>query len=82
LFFFSIAAANKMKGKGGKIGMITKFLIHLVNIGSIDGLHPSGMLCHYDSSKGGVHMLTKSLALELAPFNIQVNEIMPGNQVE
>lgn len=67
LFFLSTASAKKMKD-GGKI----------VNIGSIDGLHPSGNLCHYDASKGGVFMLTKSLALELAPKNIQVNEVKPG----
>jgi gluconate 5-dehydrogenase len=32
----------------------------------------------YAASKGGVRMLTRALAVELAPFNIQVNGISPG----
>lgn len=70
LFFTAQAAAREMiwEGHGGKI----------VNIASIDALHPTGMLVHYDASKGGVVMVTKSLALELGPQNILVNAIAPG----
>jgi len=32
----------------------------------------------YATSKGGMRMLTRALAVELAPFNIQVNGITPG----
>jgi len=32
----------------------------------------------YAASKGGVRMLTRALAVELAPYNIQVNGITPG----
>ena len=32
----------------------------------------------YATSKGGVRMLTRALAVELAPYNIQVNGITPG----
>jgi gluconate 5-dehydrogenase len=32
----------------------------------------------YASSKGGLKMLTRALAVELAPFNVQVNGIVPG----
>ncbi|MDQ6526788.1 glucose 1-dehydrogenase [Nocardioides sp. LHD-245] len=33
---------------------------------------------HYNASKGGVPMLTKALAIELAPDNIRVNCVAPG----
>jgi gluconate 5-dehydrogenase len=32
----------------------------------------------YATSKGGLQMLTRALAVELAPFNVQVNGIAPG----
>ena len=51
----------------------------IINIGSIDSFHPSHKgLSAYDASKGGVEMLTKSLALELGQYGIRVNTIAPG----
>ncbi|MEZ4552635.1 MAG: SDR family oxidoreductase [Dehalococcoidia bacterium] len=51
----------------------------VVNIGSIDSFHPSNPgLAAYDASKGGLLMLTRSLALELAPHGIRINLIAPG----
>lgn len=69
-FLHAQAAARKMKdkGKGGKI----------INLASIDGLHPTGNLVHYDSSKGGVVMMTKAMAKELGEHNITVNAVAPG----
>src|SRR5881397_1426058 len=71
LFFYTQAAAQEMmnEGHGGKI----------INIASIDALHPTGNLVHYDASKGGVVMVTKALALEFGPHNITVNAIAPGS---
>ena len=50
-----------------------------MNLASIDGLHPSFGASHYSSSKGGVIMLTKAMALELAPHGILVNAVAPGS---
>ena len=72
LFLCSREAAKQMvaQGRGGRI----------INIASVDAFHPSGVgLAHYDASKGGVVMFTKSLALELGPHHIQVNGIAPGS---
>lgn len=70
VFFFAQHAAKLMieSGKPGKI----------INIASIDAIHPTGNLVHYDASKGGVLMMTKSLALELSKHKITVNAIAPG----
>jgi 2-dehydro-3-deoxy-D-gluconate 5-dehydrogenase len=51
----------------------------IINIASIDALHPSGSLVHYDASKGGMLMMTRSLAAELGPKGIRVNTICPGS---
>ncbi len=70
-FLFAQKAARKMATgrKGGRI----------VNIASIDAIHPSGNLAHYDASKGGMMMLTKSLALEWTKSGILVNAVAPGS---
>ena len=52
----------------------------IVNIGSISGIAsniPQNQVA-YNSSKAAVHMMTRSLASELALDNIRVNAIAPG----
>jgi glucose 1-dehydrogenase/2-deoxy-D-gluconate 3-dehydrogenase len=70
LFFHAQAAARQMigQGRGGCI----------INIASASAFWPSGFLAHYDATKGGVVMVTKSLAKELGPHGIRVNAIAPG----
>jgi 3-oxoacyl-[acyl-carrier protein] reductase len=49
----------------------------IVNIGSTAGLRPRPGLSAYNATKGAVHILTKSLAVELAPDRIRVCAIAP-----
>jgi 3-oxoacyl-[acyl-carrier protein] reductase len=49
----------------------------IVNIGSTAGLRPRPGLSAYNATKGAVHVLTKSLAVELAPDGIRVCAIAP-----
>jgi len=50
----------------------------IINISSINEEIPLAGEIHYCVSKGGVKMLTRTVALELAPYNIRVNAIAPG----
>jgi len=49
----------------------------IINIGSTAGLRPRPGLSAYNATKGAVHILTKSLAVELAPDRIRVCAIAP-----
>ena len=50
----------------------------IINISSISQIVPGLNRTHYCASKGAVAMLTKNMALELAPYNITVNSVAPG----
>ncbi|MCK9479008.1 MAG: 3-oxoacyl-ACP reductase FabG [Firmicutes bacterium] len=50
----------------------------IINISSVWGLCGASCEVHYSTAKAGIIGLTKALAKELAPSNIQVNCIAPG----
>jgi len=49
----------------------------IINIASTAGVRPRPGLTWYNGSKGAVNILTKSMAVELAPLKIRVNAINP-----
>uniref|UniRef100_UPI003BA9BC8A SDR family oxidoreductase n=1 Tax=Stappia sp. TaxID=1870903 RepID=UPI003BA9BC8A len=49
----------------------------MINVGSTAGIRPRPGLTWYNSSKGAVNLMTRSLAVELAPSRIRVNGIAP-----
>jgi NAD(P)-dependent dehydrogenase (short-subunit alcohol dehydrogenase family) len=50
----------------------------VVNIASIEGVHPAPGHSHYATSKAAVIMLTKAAALELGEIGVRVNALLPG----
>ena len=51
---------------------------HIVNIGSIWAVVSKAGRTMYAASKNGIHGVTNTLAVELAPYNILVNTVCPG----
>ena len=50
----------------------------IINMSSVHEELPFPHFASYCMSKGGVKMMTRDLAIELAPFNITINSIAPG----
>ncbi len=50
----------------------------IINISSTAGQRGEAFHSHYAASKGGMISFTKSLAVELAPYNITTNSVAPG----
>lgn len=69
VFFASIAVAKKMlERQAGKI----------INIASDAGIKGFAEHAAYGATKGGVITLTRDLAIEWGPSNVQVNAVAPG----
>lgn len=50
----------------------------IINISSLAGRKGFDWIPHYSASKAGVIVLTQAVALQLAPYNINVNTVCPG----
>ncbi len=50
----------------------------IINLSSVNAVVAHPVLVHYAASKGGIAMLTKGMAVALAPHGIRVNAIGPG----
>jgi 3-oxoacyl-[acyl-carrier protein] reductase len=67
IFLFARAVVPLLRARGGVI----------INIGSTAGIRPRPGLTWYNASKGAVNLMSKSMALELAPDRIRVCALAP-----
>ncbi len=68
LYWAARHAVPVMAAQGGGV---------MINTASTAGLRPRPGLCWYNGSKGACILITKSMAVELAPQNIRVNALCP-----
>ncbi len=68
IYLFARAAIPQMRSQGRGV---------IVNVGSTAGLRPRPGLTWYNGTKGAVHSITKSMAIELAPDRIRVCALAP-----
>lgn len=68
IYLYAKAAVPQMRAQQAGV---------ILNLGSTAGLRPRPGLVWYNATKGAVHNITKSLALELAPDRIRVCALAP-----
>jgi NAD(P)-dependent dehydrogenase (short-subunit alcohol dehydrogenase family) len=64
----AVTALMLRRGTGGVV----------INMSSTNGIAGEEDYAHYNASKGGVLLLTKTMAVELGPLGIRVNALCPG----
>jgi NAD(P)-dependent dehydrogenase (short-subunit alcohol dehydrogenase family) len=69
-FLCSHRAARLMAKAGGGV---------IINMSSGGATKAHRAFTAYDASKGGIEALTRAMALDLGPYNIRVNALMPGS---
>jgi 3-oxoacyl-[acyl-carrier protein] reductase len=69
MFLVCQEVGRRMVENGGGVILLTS---------STNGLVGEDKYAHYNASKGGVTLLTKSLAIELGPLGVRVNAVCPG----
>jgi len=68
IYHMTLAVVPVMRAQGGGT---------IINMGSTAGIRPRPGLTWYNGSKGAVNLLSRSMAVELAPDRIRVNCIAP-----
>ncbi len=71
IYLMARAAVPHLRARGGGV---------ICNIGSTAGLRPRPGLTWYNASKGAVNLVSKSMAVELAPDRIRVVAIAPWRE--
>ena len=74
VFFLTQAFARHVRDRGGRQDGGGR----VINISSVHEEQPFPHIASYCASKGGVKMLMRDLAIELAPLGINVNNVAPG----
>ena len=69
MFLVAQAVSRHMVERGGGV---------IINMSSTNGLAGEEDYAHYNASKGGVLLLTKTMAVELGSHGIRVNALCPG----
>jgi len=59
-------------------GMVKRRGGSIVNLASVEGIEGGQSQAAYNAAKGGVVLLTRSMAVDYGPFNVRVNCLCPG----
>lgn len=69
MFYVAQRVSRRMKERGKGV---------IINMSSTNGLVGEAKYAHYNASKGGIILLTKTMAVELGAAGIRVNAVCPG----